>query len=58
MKCNRCNYDSNSVYEDIVQAEQVLHIQEYYCPGCKSCLIQTYAQEGIVKSEWIDFNGK
>lgn len=32
MKCVRCNYDLNFVYEDIVQAEQVLHIQEYYCP--------------------------
>jgi hypothetical protein len=32
MKCGRCNYDLNFVYEDIVQAEQVLHIQEYYCP--------------------------
>lgn len=58
MKCDRCNYDLNFVYEDIIQTDQVLHIQEYYCPGCKSCLIQTYAQEGIVKSEWIDFNGK
>ena len=27
-------------------------------PGCKSCLIETYTQEGIIKSEWIDFNGK
>ena len=58
MKCDRCNYDLNFVYEDIVQAEQVLTIQEYYCPGCKSCLIETYTQEGIIKSEWIDFNGK
>jgi len=32
MKCVRCNYDLNFVYEDVIQAEQVLHVQEYYCP--------------------------
>jgi len=32
MNCDRCNYNLNFVYEDVVQGEQVLHIQEYYCP--------------------------
>lgn len=64
MRCERCGHELNFVYEDVIESssnslkQDVYHVQEYYCPGCKSCMIQTYANEGLVKSEWIDFNGK
>ena len=64
MKCDRCGHELNFVYEDVIESvtgnlkENVYHVQEYYCAGCKSCMIQTYANEGLVKSEWIDFDGK
>ena len=32
MKCDRCSYDLNFVYEEIVEQKNVIYIQEYYCP--------------------------
>jgi len=64
MKCDRCGHELNFVYDDVIKSafvapkEDTYHVQEYYCPGCKGCMIQTYTNEGLVKSEWIDFNGK
>jgi len=58
MKCERCNFDLNFVYQDTIESDKILNTKEYYCPQCKSCLIETYNQNEIVKSEWIDFNGK
>lgn len=58
MKCERCNFDLNFVYQDTIKSDKILHTKEYYCPQCKSYLIETYDQYEIVKSEWIDFNGK
>ena len=59
MFCDRCSYQLNFVFENVSsQKDETLHIQEYYCPGCKSCIILTYGQDGLRKSEWIDFNGK
>jgi len=38
MNCDRCNYNLNFVYEQVIEEKisffkkNVSHIQEYYCP--------------------------
>lgn len=56
MQCPRCNYKLENVIEYFVNEKKFKYTKEYYCTKCKSSTIEHFDEQGLISSEWIDFN--
>jgi hypothetical protein len=55
MTCPRCSAKMQNIIEYIVQQNNNF-IREYYCSNCKGSLVEKFDSQGLISSEWIDFN--
>ena len=56
MDCPRCNYKMENIVEYCIQEPKFIYNKEYYCTHCKSSVIESFDEQGLFASEWIDFN--